>query len=143
MGPNHAHCCLTAAQLGTLFLVFGCGKADPLVPVSGRVTYQDRPLETGAVVFIPDAEKGNTTKHEPRGTIDKGGGFEMVTAGKPGTPPGWYKVAIIATRPPSEKNPYAVMPSLIPRKYNDAKTSDLTVEVRDASSPGGYSFDLK
>src|SRR5262249_8865344 len=115
------------------------------IPVTGTVNYQDKLLETGVVVLVADRTKGNMTKHEPRGPIMDDGTFEMETAGKPGAPPGWYRVKIHANQPQSEdpKKMYARTASLIPPKYGDPATSGLTVEVVETPASGAYDFRLK
>lgn len=124
----------------------GCGKGsdEVLVPVSGTVRYKGSPLSTGVVVYVPDAEKGNTTQYEPRGTIDAQGRYQLnAAADKPGAPKGWYKVAVHADKPADPKNPYAVPTSLIPGSYKDAETSGLTVEVVAPPATGSYNLELK
>ena len=119
----------------------GCGKKGGLCPVEGNVTVGGKPLTTGSVIFKPDADKGNTSKHEPRGTIDSEGHYQLVTANKPGAPPGWYKVAVVAAVP-NPDNMYAPPKDyLVPSDYLDANTSGLSFEVVADPAPGA--FDLK
>src|SRR5580704_14083536 len=43
-----------------LLVVFGCGKSGPkLYDVSGKVTFMNKPVPAGWVVFTPDSTKGN------------------------------------------------------------------------------------
>lgn len=127
-------------------LSIGCGKGsggDKLYPVSGKVSYKAEPLTTGAVILVADAAKGNATRHEPRGPIDDQGHFEISTAGKPGAPPGWYKVAVIANKPPNPSKPYAVTGSLLPKKYGSASSSELAIEVTEKPADAAYDLILK
>ena len=127
-------------------LSIGCGKdsgSDKLLPVSGKVSYKAEPLTTGTVILVPDAAKGNASKHEPRGPIDDQGNFQVSTAGSPGAPPGWYKVAVIANKPSNPNKPYAVTGSLLPKKYGNAKSSDLAIEVTEKSTDAAYDIVLK
>jgi hypothetical protein len=128
-----------------VWLSSGCGansSGDGLVSVSGKVSYKGEPLTTGTVILVADAAKGNTTKHEPRGPIDDQGNFEVGTAGKPGAPPGWYKVAVVANKPGNPSKLYAVTGSLLPKKYGNASTSELAIEV--TGKPGAvYDIVLK
>src|SRR5260370_25996218 len=113
LGTGGQRMSLWAAAL--VWLSIGCGRdsgADNLLPVSGKVRYKTEPLTTGTVILVADAAKGNTTKHEPRGPIDDQGNYRVSTAGRPGAPPGWYKVAVIANKPPNPDKPYAVTGSL-------------------------------
>jgi hypothetical protein len=134
---------LTIALLGWCVGCAKDGDGDTLLPVSGKVTYQGQPLTTGTVILVADATKGNTTKHEPRGVIDNQGNYRVSTAGRAGAPPGWYKVAVIAHRPPSPNEPYAVTGSLMPKKYGDANTSELAIEVTAKPADAAYDLVLK
>jgi hypothetical protein len=64
------------------------------------------------------------------------------TAGRPGAPPGWYKVAVIANKPANPSKPYAVTASLLPKKYGTADTSELAIEVTEKAA-AGYDIILK
>ena len=96
----------------------GCGPSGPekLLPVEGQVRFKGKALTKGTVVLHADAGKGNTTKHEPRGRIEGDGRYTVFTHPRPGAPPGWYKVTVIATEPSDPKNPYSLPRSLIPAK---------------------------
>jgi hypothetical protein len=129
-----------------VWLSIGCGKessGDQLFPVSGKVSYKGEPLTTGTVILVADAVKGNTTKHEPRGPIDDKGNFQVNTAGRAGAPPGWYKVAVIANKPPDPNKLYAVTGSLLPKKYANANSSELAIEVTEKPAGAAYNISLK
>jgi hypothetical protein len=132
----------TAALLAGLA---GCGSSgsETMLPVEGQVKFRGKPLAKGTVVLYPDPDKGNTTKHEPRGTIEADGRYRVSTHPHPGAPAGWYKVAVIATEPSDPKNPYSLPRSLIPQRFNDPDGSGLTLEVRSDQPPGAYDLDLK
>ena len=85
---------VSAAALVVLVVLAGCGgKGEVLVPVEGQVTVDGKPLATGTVVLHPDKGKGNTTMHEPRGEVEAGGKYKVVTGTKTaGAPPGWYSI---------------------------------------------------
>jgi hypothetical protein len=135
----------TSRLAGVLALfVLGCGASpDAFTPVHGTVSYKGKPLETGVVIFTADAAKGNKTPHEPRGTIEEDGSYELTTAGKPGAPPGWYRVGVVCTRAKNDKNPYAIPVSLIPKQYAEPAKSNLAIEVVDKPTAGAYDLDLK
>jgi hypothetical protein len=126
-----------------LTAVAGCGQSETYVPVEGQVKAAGKPLAKGAIILYPDASKGNTTKQEPRGSIEADGRYKIVTHPHEGAPPGWYKVAVIATEPSDPKNPYSVPRSLIPEKFGKPDESRLTLEVRKEAPPGAYDLDLK
>ena len=121
----------------------GGGAAEAVVPVEGQVKIGDKLLTKGSVTFFPDTTKGNTTKHEPRGTIDADGKYKITTHPRDGAPPGWYKVAVQSTESSDPKNPYAMPKHLIPEKFGKAETSKLMIEVRKDAPAGAYDLELK
>lgn len=119
----------------------GCGRSGPaLVPVEGQVTYQGQPLKTGSLVFQPDAAKGNTSTLTPSGTLGPDGRYKLYTQERPGAPPGWYKVGVVAQEAPPN-DPYA-MRSLIPQRYGDPQTSGISIEVSASAPAGAYDIRL-
>jgi hypothetical protein len=131
------------AILATLLIV-GCQKQAPeptLVPVKGKVTVKGKPLTRATIVFHPDAEKGNTSKLEPRAEItpDNAGNYELESNDKTGAPPGWYRVTVYATNAVSStKAPQW----LANQKYTDPTRSGLSWEVKDDSGGKSADFDL-
>ena len=129
-----------------LFLVFllpGCGKPkiEGLVPVRGTVTYKDEPLEGAAVCFTPKVfQEGDRLA---TGKTDANGRFELRTIGERGVLPSEYAVVVIKNEviprspqvDPKTGRPMPIPPqtaevkSLIPKRYGDPKTSDLSVVV--------------
>jgi hypothetical protein len=141
------HRFLSAAVAASFALALGFGGCDSsgvgrLVPVQGRVTFDGQPLTAGSLVFKPDAEKGNTSKHEPAANIEADGSYRLFTAEREGAPLGWYKVSVVAQAPADERNPYAATKSLIPARYAEVGTSGLGVEVVDEPSPDAYHLKL-
>jgi hypothetical protein len=122
------------------FLLTGCGPT--LVPVSGKVTLDNKPLTTGTVTLKPDKEKGNAAKVEPIGKIADDGTYTIETNGQPGAPLGAYKVVIFAQGPPKDpKNPYSELTPLINKKYNQEATTDQNITV--VTNPAADAYDLK
>ena len=126
------------------FLGVGCGDGtEKFYPVSGKIMLDGKSLsgvQQGSVSFHGDAAKGNETMHQPIGTINAGGEYELQTIGKPGAPLGWYKVIVSAFANKVEEGP--VTPRLlIDKKYYSAETTELRIEVVANPSPGAY--DLK
>ena len=122
----------------------GCDSSGPgrLVPVKGKVTNKGQPLATGSLVFKPDTAKGNQSKFEPASSIAADGSYELFTAEKPGAPPGWYHVGVVAQQT-NAADPYAPAKSLIPASYADAAASGLAIEVVDSPTAGAYDLNLK
>jgi hypothetical protein len=139
--PNRRPTGLFLAGLLGAFLA-GCGQGAGLVPVTGKVTLDGKPLGTGTVTFHPDAAKGNAAPHLAAGEIDGQGNYKLLSDGKEGVPPGWYKVTVTAQEPADSKNPYAPPQSIVNAKYRDVKTSNLSVEVVGNPSPGAYDFSV-
>ena len=143
----HRHFILLAGMAALAGYCTGCGAPEETrLPVEGTVMLGNQPLTTGTVILRPDAGKGNTSKHEPRGTIDGSGKYLVVTSSgqagsKPGAAPGWYKVGVVAAVAKDAKNPYALAKSLVPAKYNDPDQSGIFLEVVNNAPPGA--FDIK
>ena len=76
--------------VGTV-VVFGCRRAPVLVPVEGRVMFDDgAPVTWGIVEFVPEA--GGPPA---RSRIGRDGRFALVTGGRQGAVPGEHRVGII------------------------------------------------
>jgi hypothetical protein len=67
----------------------GCG-GTKLVPVSGNVTLDGKPVAEATVTFISD-----DGKYTASGQTDESGNFTLQHSGKEGAPPGNYKVTVI------------------------------------------------
>jgi hypothetical protein len=115
------------------------------------VTVDQEPLtaESTSILFEPDSAKGNTSLFKPAGTVDEEGNYTLRTKSKEGAPAGWYKVIItaVADRPvhPKSTGKHPARPvaqSLLPARYGQARTTDLTVEVVDKPAPGAYDLKL-
>ncbi|MDB5338353.1 MAG: hypothetical protein JWN70_3972 [Planctomycetaceae bacterium] len=104
-----------------------------LVPVSGVVSLEGEPLESGTVFFIPEEMTGQPAS----GQINEGKFTMLTTVDSRGVVAGKYSVRIESriTPDPSPTDFYPKPgPSLIPEKYTDAKTSGLTVDVESGMS---------
>jgi hypothetical protein len=136
---------LGAAAL--LVAAAGCGndQGDTFHPVSGKVMLGDNPLTVGVVSLRPDASRGNKSLHHPHGEIDAGGNFEIVTVGKKGAPPGWYRVLIFADGNARGKDPpvHPLPPRwLVNAKYTTENSTDLFIEVVEKPAPGAYDLNV-
>ncbi len=139
--------------------VVGCSKSEPvderlaaadptaLVPVTGRVTFNGKPLATVVVTFLP-----------PRGPAlavdetDEEGNYELKSMGGPGALPGEYKVGIsylvsdkgepqgIGPRTALVQGPGMLSAKeLVPKEYDLGRTK-LTAKV--GPKGGVFNFDL-
>jgi hypothetical protein len=123
-----------------LLTVAGCGGLK-LVPVSGKVTLDNKPVHGGGVSFIPDASKGNTARVSCVGRINAQGRYELTTtavkgsdSGK-GAPLGWYKVTLLTTLPGAPE-------IKVHSKYLDPDKTPLSIEVVADPAPGAYDLKL-
>lgn len=114
-----------------LLLVAGCGDKGPLRhKVTGTVSLDGQPVETGQVLFIPADGQGPSDA-----CPIVAGKFEGEVA------PGSKRVEITASKqvPPKEPGGMPDSISLIPPKYNSQST--LTAEIKDGQEP--LTFDLE
>ena len=133
-------------------LTTGCGDdsgVGPTFPVAVKVTVGNVPLtaKSTIVLFKPDAAKGNGSVYEPTGTVDGQGKYALVTKGKKGAPPGWYKIAVTAhegraEHPKGTLRHRPVAHAVIPGKYGQPETSNLSIEVVENPVPGAYDLKL-
>ena len=143
--PSSTPVALSLILLTVVVAVCGCSKPPHvLTPVSGKVTYNGKPLKFGCVKFQP--ETGQWSK----GIIQPDGTFNMVTPSEgDGAAVGLNKVSITCFEnqdPAKHKNGagmgIVLGRSLIPKKYTSHHSSGLTVEVVDGNNEP-IVFDLK
>jgi len=123
----------------------GCsGGSSGLVPVSGKVTVDGKPLTSGWVSFRPDKTKGNTSAEEPNAEINSQGEYTLRTRGKPGAPPGAYKVVVSSSGAVTPDNTKVAAESkpLVNLTYSNPDTTTLTMTVVDKPEPGHYDLKL-
>lgn len=104
-------------------LLTGCGGDDgsalqlpeKLIPVTGQVTLDGKPLPGALVLFLPPADQ--EPWREARGVTDQQGNYELIYYGEhKGTVPGEHEVRITARAPDD------IEKQIVPEKYN-AKSS--------------------
>jgi hypothetical protein len=137
-----------------LLVLASCGTDDGMgkrYPVQGTVTYNGRPLEKGAISFIPDDPKGGGVG--ATGEITNGS-YALSTGGnQDGARAGIYKVTITAREDSLDKakaefakdtkgfdpgylpgryvaKAASQAKSLIPTAYGDVRTTNLGAEVK-------------
>jgi hypothetical protein len=140
---SHGHC-VFVFLLAAVGLVAGAGCGDPsgvgkTIPVAGKVTVGGQALTTGSVSFRPDSTKGNQSTFEPAGMIEGDGSYQLKTNGKPGAPPGWYKVIVVAEDEADSTNP--TPKSKVNPRYKDLEKT-LSVEVKEGAAPDAYDLKL-
>jgi hypothetical protein len=98
---------LAAAALAVF--VVGCGESGPsLVPVSGVVTLNGKPLEGAVVSFLPDSS--NQQGQPGEDLTGPSGNYKAMTRGRSGLVPGKYRVVVSKS---------LVDPSKIPDAFKD------------------------
>ncbi|MBI2806811.1 MAG: hypothetical protein HYX68_17670 [Planctomycetes bacterium] len=129
--------------IGVVFLAAGCvllsGCSSGQHPVEGELTINGKALPKGTVTLWPDAAKKNTATVIPTGEVENGR-YRVMTNGRAGAPPGWYKVTIASSEIPDSTKIDKVKDS-VPEKFRSAEKTPLAIEVVAAPAPGAY--DLK
>jgi hypothetical protein len=132
----------------------GCGKKDvSLVPVSGKVTVDGKPLTSGTVSLVADVPMGSEGAEEASkmqtlglsgGEIGPDGTYKIKTGGKDGAPPGKYKVRVIPpiTEPKGDKDAKEAPDIGFNKEYTDANKTPLKFEVVTSPKPGQYDLKL-
>jgi len=111
-------------------LLAGCGS--DLASVTGTVTYDGKPLQTGTVGFFPVG-----AGPAGYGSIQPDGSFRIRTGQQAGLPPGEYRITVQATGPIPEPTPENLEPvpeSIIPERYGNQDQSGLTFTVKPGSN---------
>jgi hypothetical protein len=127
-------------------IVPACGESGPTLPmgkVSGKVTYQGKPLTSGSVTFVST----ETNRPNANGPIAPDGTYNLHTQNfGSGAALGDYDVAISSIDPNELNTPLPgtaplekKIKSTIPKKYGDPKTSGLKETVKS----GTNTFDLE
>lgn len=119
---------------GALMAAGGCsGEAR----VSGSVTFDNQPLNTGVVSFHPVGEGPVAL-----GQIDDSGNYTVAVGSGAGLPPGEYVVTVVANEPLVQPKDPRMAPSpgkrITPEKYAAKEKSDLKYTVK----PGSNTIDL-
>jgi len=150
----------------TLVPVAGCGNGSNLVPISGTVSVDGKPVSNGKIVFHPvNGERSGS------GPIRKDGSYVVsyLEMGD-GLPPGQYKVSIVSDKNNGEPSaPVLVVPSdpldpandgflpveseeslrydstnihVVPREYNRVETTPLIQVIGDEDGEKSFDFDI-
>jgi hypothetical protein len=130
-----------------LILLSGCTKSATdlnVIPVTGQVTYDGRPIEGANVIFSP-VDRNQTLASQA--VTDQEGRFEMRThtgGGKfeSGIAPGNYTVAITKLDTSAISTTLAPPKDVLPKKYGIPQTSGLTAEVAEGKE-NDFEFALK
>jgi hypothetical protein len=89
----------------TLALLAGCSGGPKLVPVSGTVTLNGKPMKDAEILFLPDpSNKDGLPGQDQTGPE---GNYKVMTLGRAGLVPGKYKVVISRSNVDAGKIPSA------------------------------------
>ena len=133
-----------SAILAVIVTSGGCQQSDrpdyrgtmQLADVSGRVTFDGKPLAGARVIFeLQGAER----RRSSYGFTDSGGRYTLIKARDiPGVQPGENLVRIVGAESNPDDNPNVVMLGGIPRRYN--RDSDVVCTVEPL---GDHTFDFE
>jgi len=108
----------------------GCDSGPRLVPVTGTVTLDGKPLEGANIAFVPD--QGNAVSTPGTDLTGASGNFKIAYNNRAGLAPGKYKVAISKL----EAKAGVVLPEEFKRDPVMAKMAGLTKESMPDSVSG-------
>jgi len=117
-----------AGLLCLLLPLAGCDAGKPMAEVSGRITYDGKPVEKGAITFFPLDGKASTA-----GTIIVDGGYKALV------PFGEMKVTISSPKIIGRRKLYANNPNspemdipaeALPLRYNERSELKMTIGER-------------
>jgi hypothetical protein len=127
-------------QLFMLVIVAGCNRGPKMVPVTGKVNYNGRPLEFGVIMFQPPSGQPAQGQIQPDGT------FNLSTYRlNDGAVVAKHKVRIAcyeSMRPGTVKGPgeRTLGKPLVPEKYTLFDQSGLTADVNETDNE--FTFEL-
>src|SRR5262249_43161242 len=113
----------------------GCSPSTSTATVTGTVTYKGAPLKTGEISFVGDGGAA------PSAVIGTGGRYQIdnapggeVAGGLGSSTPGCEKAPLAPPSPEGDKPagppPKMIERSLVPKKYNDSKSSGLKYTLK-------------
>jgi len=110
-----------------LAFAIGCGSGPKLVPVSGVVTFNGKPLGEAVIQFLPDPPTDHA--HPADDVTDPEGNYQAETKGRYGAVPGKYRVVITKDTTP--------IPAAVSEQFKDDPF------MAGLSSPPGWGEDVE
>ncbi|MBN2294702.1 MAG: hypothetical protein JXM70_19900 [Pirellulales bacterium] len=127
-------------------IVSGCGSSGPkTIPVSGKVTYKNKPVTIGRVVFQPVEIAKGLPERPAMGEFQDDGSYRLSSfTQNDGPVPGKYCVVIHAMiSGPTPENPTAPTVWAVPQRYTSTQTTPLKAQIpSDASGALEFNFEL-
>jgi hypothetical protein len=109
----------------TALIVTSCNNGPTLYPVTGKVLFQDKPVEGAHVVFHP----ADPAAPMPSGKTGPGGTFTLSTHPHgPGAPAGEY--IVVVTQYPADAHEQENPKNMLPDRYADVSLGLLKATVR-------------
>ena len=125
----------------SILAIVGCSSGITLLPVSGQVTLDDKPVAGAAVLFQPVAGGPAAS-----GVTDADGNYTLETANRKGAVPGEHKVTVTKKIVKGVREDETVDASgvqiqwLVPEKFSDPDKSGLK---RTVARGGDYVLQLR
>ncbi|MEQ8208364.1 MAG: hypothetical protein RH917_00920 [Lacipirellulaceae bacterium] len=143
-------------------LIVGCKEGRTLIPVTGKVTFEEKVVPNGKIVFLPSGGGRSA-----RGSIQSDGTYQLSSFEHgDGIAPGTYKVTITAIEEPKIKqeassgrnqetiNGYAVdgvntsqkpakLKYIVPIEYSYESETPLTATVDDSTTEINFDLPVK
>lgn len=125
--------------LAALAIGIGCEKSAYEATLSGKVTVNGTAVPTGQVLLQSDSNAGKVFI----GRIEKDGTYRVVAAeGSVGIEPGNYKIAIVAEETSAmDAQGKSTTKNYLSKKYADASSSGLTVNITKAKNTKDFALD--
>ena len=117
--------------LALLTLALGCG-GPTLVPVSGTVTLDEKPLAGVYLTFEPVQGAGELVS---TGVTNEAGEYTLSCGDEPGAVPGIHRIILTTIAPGSHTDELSVLPQdKVPPRYQDGSlTFEVSAEGTDAA----------
>ena len=134
---------LMGATVGVVALAAGCDNGPTVAPVSGKVTFDGKPLAGATINFQPNDTKKLTSGPGSFAVTGEDGRYVLqlvATKKQPGAVLGLHQVLISKPAREVAADKDDISPDLLPAKYN--KKSALTFDVT-AGGTEAADFDLK
>jgi hypothetical protein len=125
---------MAAAMAATLLLIsfLGCGRPKTTATVSGVISLDGEPLESGAISFYPISGGSTTAAQSAGATIDKGGRYRTEIL------PGRFRVEISSSRSVGQRKRYEDLPDspmddilkeVVPAVYNTSSSLERDISL--------------
>jgi hypothetical protein len=117
---------IVVASIGFLFI--GCSPSSPIeLTIRGKIYFQDRPLNGGMIILIPEKVSGNPGELVI-GSIQSDGAYQLLSTIREPIAPGLYRITV-ASLPGTSTGAKGLFRE-VPDRYRDPNRSELSVEIQ-------------